>query len=57
MPKLKINHVLIIFGIVIIALFLFRFLSPEDSWICQNGEWVAHGHPAIEKPDTSCKAN
>jgi len=26
----------------------------EDNWICQNGEWIKHGHPSAAKPTESC---
>ncbi|MFA6271937.1 MAG: hypothetical protein WC693_02395 [Patescibacteria group bacterium] len=49
-----------IIAIVIIAvafawLFL-RFIigGDEDTWICENGSWVAHGHPNAVKPTELC---
>lgn len=36
-------------------LFGMRFLDgSEDDWICQNGEWVKHGHPDSAKPTSLC---
>jgi len=32
-----------------------QFLSGEDNWICQNGEWVKHGNPSAPKPTIPCK--
>lgn len=55
MSKSKINYLLIVIGVVIVAIFIARFISPEDSWVCQKGEWVAHGSPAAEKPTTACE--
>ncbi len=48
--------ILVIIGVVVIALVIFgiRFFSGEDSWICQNGEWVKHGNPSAPKPTESC---
>lgn len=43
--------ILIIIGVII----LFRILTPEDTWICQNGEWVKHGNPTAPQPVNSCK--
>lgn len=57
MSKSKINYLLIVIGVVIVAIFIARFISPEDSWVCQKGEWVAHGSPAVEKPTTKCEVN
>lgn len=31
-----------------------RFLTGEDNWICQNGEWVKHGVPSAPKPTKPC---
>jgi len=31
-----------------------RFLSGEDNWVCENGEWKEHGKPKASKPTTSC---
>ena len=49
---------IIIVGIVLIAVvFLVRFVlgGPEDSWICQNGEWIKHGNPTADKPIKACE--
>ncbi len=43
--------VLVVVGAII---FSARFLSGEDSWICDNGEWVKHGNPSAEKPTEPC---
>ena len=44
-----------ILGIVLVILVVARVLSPEDNWICQNGEWVKHGNPSGPMPSGSCK--
>lgn len=31
-----------------------RFNTPEDLWVCQEGEWVAHGVPSAPRPITAC---
>lgn len=31
-----------------------QFLSGEDGWICQDGEWVKHGNPAGPAPTALC---
>lgn len=33
------------------------FGGNEDSWICQNGDWVKHGNPSNSKPTTPCIIN
>jgi len=37
-------------------IFTLRFIlgGNEDSWICQNNKWVAHGKPSYAKPDDPC---
>lgn len=32
-----------------------RFLSGEDDWICQNGQWTKHGNPSFPAPSVECK--
>jgi len=48
----------IIVGIAIIAggaILIFRLLSgPEDTWLCQNGQWTRHGNPSAPMPTTGC---
>lgn len=31
-----------------------QWLAGEDSWICEDGEWVKHGVPSAPKPDKAC---
>jgi len=51
----------LIYSVFILALFLaivlafsLRLFSGEDSWICQNGQWVEHGHPSLPAPTANC---
>lgn len=47
-----------IIAVVILALVglgaYLRFRTSEDSWICQNGQWVKHGNPASPEPTYPC---
>jgi hypothetical protein len=56
-----IQHKLIITGVVLITIlavvFGIRFLSGEDNWICENGQWTRHGNPNSLMPTTSCDNN
>jgi len=36
-------------------LLLFRFVTPEDTWLCQDGRWVKHGSPSQEMPIKPCR--
>ena len=46
----------IIFLVVLIlaAIALIRFWSPEDAWLCRNNQWVKHGNPEGLAPATGC---
>ena len=50
---LKIIVVIVI--IIILVILGLRFLSGEDDWICENGEWVKHGKPSAPMPDRECQ--
>jgi len=40
--------------ILILILILIRFSSPEDTWICDNEQWVRHGNPDTAQPIDGC---
>lgn len=53
------RNILIILGVIvlaIVAILVARFSSPEDSWLCEDGAWVQHGHPSAAKPTTACNS-
>lgn len=55
MSKQKIKFVLsAILVLVVLTLGLMFVRGDEDSWLCQNGQWVAHGNPA-NPPVGECK--
>ncbi len=33
-----------------------RLLTPEDTWLCQNGTWVKHGNPSLPMPTGACES-
>jgi len=43
--------------LVLLAFISIRFISGEDSWICQNGQWIRHGNPSSPMPTTICRAD
>jgi hypothetical protein len=55
---LKSRWLLILAAVVIIPALLltlrFTLGGSEDTWLCQDGHWVAHGHPAAPPPDADC---
>lgn len=57
------RKILIISGIVLGLLLVltggflalrFIFGGNEDTWLCENGQWVKHGNPSSEKPTEGC---
>jgi len=40
--------------VVVLIIGALRFLTPEDTWLCQNGQWVKHGNPFAAAPTTGC---
>ncbi len=43
--------IIVIIGLVGILLLL---RGDEDTWLCQNGQWVKHGNPSASQPTTGC---
>jgi hypothetical protein len=39
----------------VLAIFIIRIFSPEDTWLCEAGQWVMHGNPSDDAPTTLCK--
>lgn len=37
-----------------ITIAVLRFSTPEDTWLCQNGQWIKHGNPNTPQPTTPC---
>jgi len=55
MKNKKLSISLIVIGIAIILFIATRFMSgPEDTWLCQSGQWVKHGNPSAAMPITLC---
>ncbi|MFA5359975.1 MAG: GerMN domain-containing protein [Patescibacteria group bacterium] len=47
--------VILVAAIATVAILSIRFLSsPEDAWLCKNGQWVKHGSPSASEPTTGC---
>jgi uncharacterized membrane protein len=57
--KIALIFILLIAGILVLAfanaLFGINIFSGEDSWICEQGEWVKHGVPSAPMPEELCK--
>lgn len=56
--KKCISILLILTAVLVIAIVFLRFVKggPEDSWICENEQWVKHGNPALPVPKEGCGA-
>lgn len=55
---MKRKGLIVTLGLIFLALVALgglRLLSPEDDWICQDGQWVKHGQPEIPMPTTPCE--
>jgi uncharacterized membrane protein len=53
--KKTIYTVIIIIIVIILAIASLRLFSGEDNWVCQNGQWIEHGHPDFLAPTIECK--
>lgn len=52
------NTFSIVLGVLVLLALLVlgaRLFSGEDSWICDNGEWVKHGNPDFPAPEIPCE--
>ncbi|MFA4826922.1 MAG: hypothetical protein WC596_01550 [Candidatus Shapirobacteria bacterium] len=45
---------LLIFIVIVTVIVVLRFSSPEDTWLCQNNQWVKHGNPGSPAPTSVC---
>lgn len=45
---------LIVIGVGGLTLIRFGLGGPEDTWLCQNGQWVKHGNPQEPAPMAGC---
>jgi len=62
--KFKFSDKGFIYTLAVIVLFIVLavaglrlFFSQEDTWICDDGQWVQHGHPYASMPESSCDDN
>lgn len=48
--------ILIVLVVAAAALLTVRFFfgGDEDTWLCQDGQWVKHGNPSAPAPTTGC---
>jgi len=59
--KFKLTDKKLIYSVFVLVVFLamvvfsLRLFSGEDDWMCQNGQWIEHGHPNWPAPQAECK--
>ncbi|MFH1427427.1 MAG: GerMN domain-containing protein [Patescibacteria group bacterium] len=47
--------IIIILAILTVAAIIgLRLFTDEDTWLCENGEWVKHGNPSAPMPENGC---
>lgn len=48
--------VILIAALIALALVIYlKIATPEDTWLCQNGQWVKHGQPSTPQPTDGCQ--
>ena len=50
------KYLLVFAFFIILAGVLFVLRGDEDTWFCQNNQWVKHGNPSAPMPDAGCGA-
>ncbi|HPN80939.1 MAG TPA: Gmad2 immunoglobulin-like domain-containing protein [bacterium] len=45
---------IIVLALALAIIIFLRLTSPEDTWLCQDGQWVKHGQPTEAAPATGC---
>lgn len=54
MKNIKKYYLLFLSLLLIGLIVAIRFSTKEDTWICENGNWIKHGNPMSEKPASGC---
>ncbi|MEI6191417.1 MAG: hypothetical protein WCG60_02450 [bacterium] len=57
MRNKKTKIIILVLLIIFVVLLFVRFIGPEDTWLCQNGEWIKHGNPDRSKPEETLCVN
>lgn len=53
--KTVFNITIGVFLILALLVVIVRFFGgDEDTWICDDGQWVKHGNPSASMPDSGC---
>lgn len=57
LANIKNKIILIGLGLLIVGagvIFIVRFSTPEDAWLCTANGWEKHGNPSTEMPNDEC---
>lgn len=46
-----------VLALVIIIGLAVKMTSKEDTWLCENGQWIKHGNPSASMPTEKCEAD
>lgn len=53
--KTVLNITIGVFLILALLVVIVRFFGgDEDTWICDDGQWIRHGNPSVPMPDSGC---
>lgn len=52
----KTASIVIVLLLTTIAVGVALIVSPEDSWVCESGQWVKHGNPTDPMPTEPCSS-
>lgn len=56
LKRSRLIAILLIAAFLGLALVIYaRISTPEDTWLCQNGQWIKHGQPNAPQPTKICK--
>ena len=48
------KKLIVIVGLIILFVVFVFLKGSEDTWLCENGEWVRHGVPSASMPSKPC---
>lgn len=48
------KYVFLVLALGITIMVFVRSISPEDTWLCEQGVWIKHGQPASPAPTSPC---
>ncbi|MBU2219512.1 GerMN domain-containing protein [Patescibacteria group bacterium] len=57
MNRIKKRVIVILIILACLAGVLLLMRGDEDTWICENGQWIKHGNPSAPMPSESCSGN